>query len=75
LMIRPKRLESGIKAVLSGVGIQPPEDIRGGALLQFNGGDKTQDVVPCGDDRVLIYVLLGFYHPARAVAPRRDRNI
>ena len=62
--------------MLSGVGIQPPEDVRGSPFLQFYGGDKTQDVVPGGDDRVLIHELLGFYHPARAVgAPARPKRI
>ena len=32
--------------MLARVGIEPPEDIRGGIFLEFDGGYQTQQVIP-----------------------------
>ena len=38
--------------MLLGVGIQAPEDIRGGGFLEFDRRDETQDLVPLDDDQI-----------------------
>jgi hypothetical protein len=53
--------------VLLGVGIEPAEDVRGGRLLEFDGGDEAQDVVPELNDVILIDVALRLDLPARAI--------
>ena len=40
--------------MLAGIGIEPSEDVGGGVLFEFDGGDKAQQAVPVlADQRVV----------------------
>lgn len=49
-----ERLEGGVEAVLLGIGIEPPENVRRRAPFELNGRDEAQDFVPMGADDVFI---------------------
>ena len=47
-------LERLVERVLTGIGIEPSEDVGGGILLELDGGDETQHVIPVlADQRVV----------------------
>jgi hypothetical protein len=50
----PEGLERLVECVLAGIGIEPPEDVGGGVLLELDGGDEAQQVIPVvADQRVV----------------------
>jgi len=50
----PEGLQGLIQGMLPRVRVQPPKDVRGGVLLEFDGGHKAQKVVPVFMDNCLI---------------------
>lgn len=47
------------------VGVEPAKDIRGGGFLQFDGGDKAQDIVPERNDVFGLAIRVWFDFPGR----------
>ena len=61
----PEGLERLIQGVLFRVGVEPAKDIRGSRFLQFDGGDKAQDIVPERDDVFGLAIRVWFDFPGR----------
>src|SRR5271165_4272829 len=39
-------LQRSVEGMLFGVGVEPPEDLRGGGLLEFDGCNESKNIVP-----------------------------
>lgn len=69
-----ERLESSVEHMLLGVAVEPPKEIGGGCFLQIDRGDQTQDVIPMGDDQLIVGVFVRRDRPGRSISilPRSE---
>lgn len=59
-----ERLERLAERMLAGTGIEPPEDVRSGVFLEFDGRGKPQRTVPVLADQGVLARLLRLDAPA-----------
>lgn len=63
-----KSFERLIKRVLTRIGIEASENIRSGVLLELDGGNQAQEIVPVLADQGVIDVIIRGDSPALAGA-------